>query len=545
MNKNYILLNESASIVNAENNNNANQVNPCEMDCCTGKEANNNAARNENERDTSCTEHLDLVKHNNLDLKQKDDNRLVEPNVQHEDKKISCEEFIKNYYTTVASKTKKGTYSYYDDDRKETIDLINYDNMFVTQEDAARLLKIDLQYESGEISREEFVTKRFMLIEEIRKTLGYILSPDEIYLDDFEKEGIEPWECLENDYSDCSNPSDKYHAMIIMATDRLDENSNGDPSQRATVLNVLSNKISLKEASQLEELFNKKASMCGIGTTRVREFLNHKSIEGDKAAEILRLALNIEDRRISSLVSKKDYFASKVIRVNQSLNNLINLIRKTGIGDYGYISTTQYTICSDQDPTCRTLYIDLPEGIQISFTVPSSYMVFLKPYEKEVMSSDKSNLVRIEEALNKLYGEEMLERYGSSPAEPDVAPANILIRKHNQYVEIFERLYPNVVCSEKLAHKASKMVFGDAHVESENSSNRESNQQFLELVNYDYYIIRLKEYKYLTELKEQYDNDEIPREQYYFMSNHLLSYINHYYCYNADGTQIRVSRLID
>jgi hypothetical protein len=547
MNEINHLMNDSASIDNAEiKSNNANQVNPGEMDCGVEEETNINAMRNENESGTSSQEHLDMVKCNDMCLKQEDANRLVESGVQCEDKKISYEEFIKDYYTTIASKTKKGTCSYYDDERKEKINLINYDNMFVTQEDAARLLKLDVQYERGEISREEFVTKRFMLIEEIRKTLGYIISPNEIYPDDYE-EGIEPGECNENDYSDCSNPSDKYHAIIMMATDKLDEYTNGDPSGRNTVLNVLSNKISLKEASQLEELFNKKATMCGIGSIRVRDFLSRKSKEGDKAAVILWLALNIEDRRISSLVSKKDYFSSKVISVNQTLKNLIKLIRKTGIGDYGYINT-QYTIfSSDQDSTCRTLYIELPGGIQISFTVPSSYRVFLKPYEKEILSSDKSNLVRIEEAVNKLYGKEMLERYGSSPAAPDVVPANLLIRKHNQYVEIFERLYPNyVVRNERPAHKAIKRVVGNVPAESGNSTNSESKQRLLELVSScDYGIIRLREYDYLKELKERYDNNEIPRQQYYFMKNHLLSYIDHYYCYNGDGTPIRVSSLID
>ena len=546
MNQINNLMNDSASIDNAEiKSNNANQVNPGEMDCGVGEEANSNAVRNENKKGTSCPEHLDMATCNDICLKQEDANRLVESGVQCEDKKISYEEFIKDYYTTVASKTKKGTFSYYDDERKEKNNLINYDNMFVTQEDAARLLKLDVQYESGEISREEFVTKRFMLIEEIRKALGYIISPNEIYPDDFE-EGIEPLERYENDYSDCSNPSDKYHAMIMMATDKLDENTNGDPSERAVVLNVLSNEISLKEASQLEELFNKKATMCGIGTTRVREFLSCKSIEGDEAAMILWLALNIEDRRISSLVSKQDYFSSKVISANLSLNNLIKLIRKTGIGDYGYINT-QYTIfSSDQDCTCRTLYIELPEGIQISFTVPSSYRDFLKPYEKEVVSSDKSNLVRIEEAICKLYGEEMLKRYGSSPAAPDVVPANLLIRKHNQYVEIYKRFYPYfIVPSKELAHKASKKVVGDVPAESESSTNSKSNQQLLELIQCDYDIIRFREYDYLTELKERYDNDEISRQQYYFMNSHLLSYIDHYDCFNGDGTPICVGSLID
>ena len=246
------------------------------------------------------------------------------------------------------------------------------------------------------------------------------------------------------------------------------------------------------------------------------------------------------------MVSKQDYFSSKVISANLSLNNLIKLIRKTGIGDYGYINT-QYTIfSSDQDCTCRTLYIELPEGIQISFTVPSSYRDFLKPYEKEVVSSDKSNLVRIEEAICKLYGEEMLERYGSSPAAPDVVPANLLIRKHNQYVEIYKRIYPYfIVPSKKLAHKASKKVVGDVPAESESSTNSESNQQLLELIQCDYGIIRFREYDYLTELKERYDNDEISRQQYYFMNNHLLSYIDHYDCFNGDGTPICVGSLID
>jgi hypothetical protein len=316
--KNHNKMGESMPIENAGiRPNNANQVNPGEMVCGVGKETNIYATRNENESGTSSQEHLDLVKNNEVCLKQEDANRLKKTNLGN------CDD-----------------------------------------------------------------------------------------------------ECCKY-----SNPIDKYHLM--MDTGELKENNNVDSSRKHAKMKVLSNKVTLEEANQLEELFNKKRTMCGIGIGKVMDFLNRKSCAGDQAAKILQMALKLEEERISSIICEETRLRNNLDKVRRSFDKLIRVIRQSGTGDYGHIAS-HYTVFGTCSPFLVPFCIDLPGDEQINFAAPITYRDHCKRYEKEQKKSDKTNLARIENAINKLYNGEMLEKHETSTEKSNIALPNITIEKHIQ-----------------------------------------------------------------------------------------------------------------
>jgi hypothetical protein len=309
---------ESATIDNAEiKSNNANQVNPGEMDCGVGEQTNINAVRNENGGGTNCQENFNLAKYSDICLKQEDANRIKKTNLEN------CDDEYRKY----------------------------------------------------------------------------------------------------------SNPIDKYHLM--MDTGELKENNNVDSSGRHAKMNVLFNKVTLGEAYQLEELFNKKRTMCGIGIGKVMDFLSRKSCAGDQAAKILQMALKLEEERISSMICEETCLKSNLNKVRHSFDKLLRLIRRSRIGYYGRMAS-HYTVFGTDLPFLVTISIDLPGDEQINYAAPITYIEHCKRYEKEQKTSDKTNLARIENAINKLYYGEMLEKHKASTTKPNIALPNITIEKHIQ-----------------------------------------------------------------------------------------------------------------
>ena len=58
--------------------------------------------------------------------------------------------------------------------------------------------------------------------------------------------------------------------------------------------------IQRKNAGLCNQLYNSRNQMCGIGTRKVKLFLNKKMKEGDRNAMILRTALEAEDANINA-----------------------------------------------------------------------------------------------------------------------------------------------------------------------------------------------------------------------------------------------------
>lgn len=201
----------------------------------------------------------------------------------------------------------------------------------------------------------------------------------------------------------------------------------------------LKNRITLQEADQLEQLLFQRYSMCGIGTKRVKNFLLRKAKEGDHTATVLYVALQVEDKRISSMTCSDWYRSKNYNEALSLLKNLIKLIDETGIGNYGYYNIPYSDYAFNSNDNIKLLCIDLPGGVQIGYVVPMIYGT-KKGYGKAVSPGEgyHRNLCRIEQAIKKVYGKQILKKYGANPAETKVVLPNIIIDRHKDYAEVLE-----------------------------------------------------------------------------------------------------------
>lgn len=185
------------------------------------------------------------------------------------------------------------------------------------------------------------------------------------------------------------------------------------------------NTIALQQADLLEELFVKRASMCGIGTKRVKYFLARKANEGDKAAEILYAALKAEDKRLSSLMCSDRYRTSSFNEVEFQLSDLVDLISDSKIGSFNYVDIPYSDCLLHEIGKGSLLLIDLPGDEQIGYFVLG--WNDKRPKTGELKSSDRTNLSKIEAAINRLYGNQIVEKYGSPATAIDVKLPNVII----------------------------------------------------------------------------------------------------------------------
>ena len=197
------------------------------------------------------------------------------------------------------------------------------------------------------------------------------------------------------------------------------------------------NRISLQEADQLEELIAKRTTMCGIGTKRVKNFLLRKAKEGDDTAAVLYVALNAEDKRISSRMCSDTYRGKNVNNASFLLCDLIRLIDKTGVGGYGYLALPFSDYALSTYENLKLLCVDLPGQVQIVFVTPFIYGIE-KPYSGFVNGASMTNLTKIEQAINRVYGEQILKKYGANPAAANVVLPNIVIERHEKYAVVLE-----------------------------------------------------------------------------------------------------------
>lgn len=207
------------------------------------------------------------------------------------------------------------------------------------------------------------------------------------------------------------------------------------------------NKITLKEASQLEELWSKRSTMCGIGTKRLKNFLNRKAKEGDKVAEILYVALKVEDQRISSRMWSEKYRNHNAKNASSLLYDLLDLIEESGIGDYGFMDLPFSDFALSKSEQVRLLCIDLPGCEQITYVVPFDWKCCQKPYNGELKKSGKTILAKLADAIDGIYGAQIIKKYKASGIMlTNVKLPDIVIEKHENYACVLERkLYRDIV----------------------------------------------------------------------------------------------------
>lgn len=77
-----------------------------------------------------------------------------------------------------------------------------------------------------------------------------------------------------------------------------------------------------------EQLSESRINMCGIGTRKVKLFLNRKVKQGDTKAQILRIALEAEDANISAKQYWGDYKYQYYEKKADKIHDLISLYEK-------------------------------------------------------------------------------------------------------------------------------------------------------------------------------------------------------------------------
>jgi len=157
-----------------------------------------------------------------------------------------------------------------------------------------------------------------------------------------------------------------------------------------------------------------KKNMCnGLGQRKIKFFLNKKIKEGDMAADLYRIALEIENTNINAKkyrntrhVSYKDIlYAEKEELLKQLLKKCeeYNKINENKIC-YGWQHANNYS-------TNMLLYFELPDTEQISFhcnlskkDIGESTPEYKKVWDEKV----NSTLFKLEDAILKRYGNELL-----------------------------------------------------------------------------------------------------------------------------------------
>jgi hypothetical protein len=218
------------------------------------------------------------------------------------------------------------------------------------------------------------------------------------------------------------------------------------------------NTIAIQQADQLEELFVKRTMMCGIGTKRVKNFLAGKVKEGDKAAKILYTVLKAEDKRLSSLMCSDKYRTSSCNDVTEYLNILVNLIHQSKIGSFDYVDIPYSDCLVHKDGQMNVLLIDLPGDEQVGYLVPGCYG--RKPFTGELKSTARTNLTKIEAAINRLYGNQIVEKYGSPATEIDVKLPNVII-KYDDECDVAFILEPTDSCKAAYQKMSQWGIFND------------------------------------------------------------------------------------
>ena len=157
-----------------------------------------------------------------------------------------------------------------------------------------------------------------------------------------------------------------------------------------------------------EQLDDKRENMCGVGTRRLKLFLNRLVKKGDVVAKGYRLALETEDVNI---VAKRQVYPYKEKYYDKKQALLIEL------ADFCEAQGWVYGCQSIQGHGVdAVIYFELPDMEQISFhTHISGFNRALPVYSKPWIGKEQHTLIAIEQAIMSRYGEavQSLKKGGS------------------------------------------------------------------------------------------------------------------------------------
>ena len=156
-------------------------------------------------------------------------------------------------------------------------------------------------------------------------------------------------------------------------------------------------------ADLVHQLDSMRDKMCGIGTRKLKNFLNRKIKEGDEVAKLYRQALQTEDANISA---KKyynysdDYYEEK----SRLIDELLGMCASRSDVKFGYQD-------NDEDFPAHIVYFELPGCEQISFHCDLLHPSEVPQYDGQWDGRTNSTLPKLEAAILKLYGEEINQKY--------------------------------------------------------------------------------------------------------------------------------------
>lgn len=150
-----------------------------------------------------------------------------------------------------------------------------------------------------------------------------------------------------------------------------------------------------------EQLEEARENFCGLGTKRIKFFLNKLSKQGDINAMVLRQLLEIEDKNISA---KKTWYHPEWLYYKKS--ELIKNCARI----YGENKMIYGVQRSDNHSANTVMYFELPvTGEQVSFHTNmdgeeySKYLEYPKKWDEQV----NSTIPKLEKCLMYIYGEEI------------------------------------------------------------------------------------------------------------------------------------------
>jgi hypothetical protein len=144
--------------------------------------------------------------------------------------------------------------------------------------------------------------------------------------------------------------------------------------------------------------------MCGVGTKKVKLFLNARIKAGDPTAEMFRLLLEAETCNINAKKYYSDYrsryYEEKYDNVNKLLSFLLShkeLNVKSGFQE------------SDVPPANYIVYFEHPSFGQISFhcDISDGNLIFATHYDNDWDCLSNSSLLKLWYSIDKKYGEEI------------------------------------------------------------------------------------------------------------------------------------------
>lgn len=150
-----------------------------------------------------------------------------------------------------------------------------------------------------------------------------------------------------------------------------------------------------------EQLEDARENFCGLGTKRIKFFLNKLSKQGDINATVLRLLLEIEDKNISA---KKTWYHPEWLYYKKSE------LLKDCARIYGENNMTYGVQRSDNHSANTVMYFELPlTGEQVSFHTNMNNEEYRKypEYPKKWDELINSTIPKIEKCLTTIYGKEI------------------------------------------------------------------------------------------------------------------------------------------